>query len=44
MKLLTAAVWDGWTMMEASSKPADPAAALAEQQKIWVRLTAAAVS
>jgi sugar phosphate isomerase/epimerase len=42
MKLLVGGGYSGWTLMEASSKPADNVKALTEQREIWQRLIAEA--
>lgn len=40
MKLLAAAGWEGWCLIEESKKVPDVVAALAEQRRLWEKLTA----
>ena len=41
-KLLVAADYDGWVLMEAASKPEDKVKALGEQKELWEKLVKAA--
>jgi sugar phosphate isomerase/epimerase len=42
VRLLVAAEWDGWLLLEASGKPADPVAALIKEREAFEGLVAAA--
>jgi hypothetical protein len=42
LKLLVSMDYDGWVMLESSTEPADPVAALAAQRELFAKMVAKA--